>query len=374
MARKRLTSATLDDVQGQRVGGQAIDIASRILGPGASDSELVASARYLKRVAGDQGINALHRLASKVASESGEDFPGDLVDEGENDPRETQNYVAEHEVTPDHAVLDVVMNERTPTQNPTAAKGKDKPKDKPKDKKAKAGPAKKPAKPVKASDDLDEEEEPDLDSPDDVEMDEEDHVDDDDLDDAEDLGDVEDVLDDDMEDDDDSLEDSFEDEDDLDDDVPDDEAFGDDDDMDVNDDGDMDMELGSDDGDFTMDDMEELENMGVDGVLTSSHTGSAADSTRARRSSDGTVVRGRKAATLASRDTQRDSRRAYEESLANQRDSRGRRSAGRKTRRSDREETPSYRPARTRVASADSGANEFDGVWGDPDVSSEFAS
>jgi len=291
MARRRLTASTLDTVRTLSIGGKAVDIVARLLGSGATDREIVATGRFLRKAAGDKGIETLHRLASRIAAEAGEDFPNNMEDESPNDPRNTQDYVAEHEVTPDHAVMDVVLNERKPTQNPTARR--------------------------RAKDDA----EPELEDPNELENDEEDFVDDD-LEDEN--GSASEVVEDDEidEEDEDEIDEEDGDEEDGDEEDGDEEAGDDEEDGDKEDDGvdsydhkydddEDDSRVDEDDneGEFTIDDMEKLEDLGVDGVLTSSKK-------RPRKASK------------------------------------------------------KFRPSRTRVASQED--NEFNSVWGQPDVSGEF--
>jgi hypothetical protein len=140
---------------------------------------------------------------------------------------------------------------------------------------------------------------------------------------------------------------------------------------------------GDDDGDFTMEDMEHLQDMGVDGVLTGSFD-EGRDASRVRRTRDGSIMKGSEAAEAYEQDTVRDARRAGEESLKIQRENReagrifqdgGKSSKPRKASKNKSQKSkPSagkYRPSRTRVASADEG-NPFDSIWGVPDSNDAF--
>ena len=318
MTRKRLTAATLQSSSRQASGEKAIDLASRLLGRGATDQELVTAGRVLFRGLQARGLNELHALTARVAAESGEDFPVDN-DEGPTQPesRDTQKYVAEHELTPDHAVLDVVMNEKTPTQNPTAAKPAAKPAAKANVKKS----AQYAAEEDEDFEDFDSEVKPSLEDPEEVEDAEDVYVEDEDLED-EDLED-EDLEDEDLEDEDHEAAESedFElaehDEDGHDEDH---DEEGDEDEIDLDD---VLEEGGDEDDDFTMEDMEDLEALGVDGVLVGS-------------------AKKRKASKF---------------------DPKPRKASSKKE---------AFRPSRTRVAAKEGSSDEFEQVFGTPDVSSEF--
>jgi len=288
--RRRLTSATLSSRQNVRVGALAGDIAAKILGRGASDTEVVTASRQLLKALGPKGVTALHEQASRIAAELGEEAFTELdAEDGQPDPRNTQDYVAEHEVTPDHGVLDVVLHEQSPTQDPTAAKRR-----------------------KAAEEDKEDEEEPEMADPEDVEDSEEteDHVEEETEDEVEDAeASDEDESEDESEEESDDEESEDSDEDDLD-------AFLDSDEGDGGSGEDTTedyyAEDGEDDGKFTLEDMEELEAIGVDGVLTSS----------------------------------------------------------RKNRKAGKTAKKGFRPPRTRIAGVN--ADEFASVFDAPDVSSEF--
>lgn len=122
MSRKRLTAATLESQNALKVGIMAAHLSQRLLGPGASDDEIVTAGRILKKAASDGSLEELHKLTAKVASDMGDKFPID--DDGEPDPSDTQSYVAEHELSPDKSVLDVVLHKKNPVKNPAASKVK----------------------------------------------------------------------------------------------------------------------------------------------------------------------------------------------------------------------------------------------------------
>lgn len=164
MARKRLTTATLQDRQRHASSEKAADLAFKLLGPAASDRELIKAGAMLHQSLGVKKLANLHGQASRIAQETGEDFPGPDENEGppQPNPSVSQDYSEEHVTSPDHVVLDTVVNRGSPTVDPTASR--------------------------KAAD---EEDTPDLEDPDDVEGgDDEDHVDS--YDDSEDMDDMED--------------------------------------------------------------------------------------------------------------------------------------------------------------------------------------
>jgi hypothetical protein len=119
MSRKRLTASTLESENKIQSAIISASLSQRLLGASASDDEIVAVGKVLSASISDQNLQKIHSLTAKIAAEMGEKYPID--DDGEPKPEETQNYVIEHELTPDHAVLDVVMNKKSPTQNPTAS-------------------------------------------------------------------------------------------------------------------------------------------------------------------------------------------------------------------------------------------------------------
>jgi hypothetical protein len=338
--RKRLTAATLDHFDRQAVSEQAVDLAARVLGAGATDNEVIAAGKLFITRLQPYGVKNLHRMASRIAADTGDVFPVD-ENEGPDQPesRNTADYVAQHDLTPDHAVMDVVLNERTPTQNPTARR-----------KRAKAQQQKLSRSRRRAKEEEDEDEDVTAEvnyaaADDDLDTDNDDDVDEDDLDpDLENPDDLEMDLDDHVDTDDDTDLDTDDDTDLDTDNTPDmdlsdvDDVDGDDnvdiDDLGMDDD-DVDLDMDGDEGpgdneEFTMDDMEELENLGVDGVLVSSNR----KPTKYRPDRKSTKKK-----------------------------------AGRKS----TQQEGSFRPSRTRLAGrGDSGSAEFDAVFGVPDVGREF--
>ena len=173
MSRKRLTTATLQDRTRHASSEQAADLAFRLLGPAASDKELITAGATLHRNLGPEALAGIHTAASRIAQETGEDFPGPDENEGppQPEPEETQNYVEEHVAAPDHVVLDTVVNKLSPTVDPTAS-----------------------SRQAADDDEDDAADMPDMEEPDDVEGGEEDYVEDesDEYEDMEDSGDMED--------------------------------------------------------------------------------------------------------------------------------------------------------------------------------------
>lgn len=127
MARRRLTSATLEDIEQKGGALYAADLSARLLGRGATDNELVTAGALLFRGLGPKGIKKLHRMASAVFSETGESFgtESDEIDAGpvpQPDPSKTQDYVSHVETPPNESVLPVAMHSTKPpaeTHEPT---------------------------------------------------------------------------------------------------------------------------------------------------------------------------------------------------------------------------------------------------------------
>lgn len=315
MVRKRLTASTLMDSSREASGVQVVDLTQRLLGKGASDSEIVAAGRLLYKGLGSRGINALHRLARRITAEAGEPFNPADDDVGENNPVKTQDYVSEHEITPDHSVLDVVLNERTPTHNPTAKNRKEKEED-------------------ITSADTSGEKETTLKDPKDLEEDVEDFVKDKEEDEEEDEEEEELVEDEEEEEEEEpeEPEEKVKHKDEAETEEEDEETPGEEE-GDLLEEPTLEREEGEDeeepeledsDGEFTLDDMEELEQAGVDGVLTSSKRRS---SSLPRRKQASAQQKGKKA---------------------------------------------NFKPSRTRVAAPDP-ERDFDILFGVPDVSRHFS-
>jgi hypothetical protein len=240
--RKRLTAATLDDGRKMAAALEATDLATRILGSSATDTELVTAGSILLKGLGPKGITAMNKKARSICAELGEDYPGPDEEGDQSECRDTEQYATEHELSPDKSVLDTVLNKKSPTQDPTASK-------------------------KTASDDEDDDPEmPEMEEPEEVEGMDDDYVDEDD-------------------------DDDWDEEDDMDDDYED--GYDDEFDMDGSDEtaewtemeDDIDQEAyyddyEDDDREFTMEDAEELEDLGFDGVMVASK-----DSKKSRKAS-----------------------------------------------------------------------------------------
>jgi hypothetical protein len=275
-------------------------LAFRLLGPAASDKELITAGATLHRSLGPQALAGIHTAASRIAQETGEDFPGPDANEGppQPEPEETQNYVEEHVAAPDHVVLDTVVNKLSPTVDPTASSRA-------------------------AAEEDDAEDMPEMEEPDDVEGGEEDYVEDeaDEYEDMEDMGDMEDE---DLDEPEEDYEEGSEDEPGLDD------FMEDSDDMGGGDaglEGTTSTDQGGseeyyddypeDDREFSVSDLEALQDLGVEqvpGVMSS------------------------------------------------KKDRKGQRAASKQQ----------FRPSRTRTASRSGGGDEFEGVFGTPDLGDMF--
>lgn len=111
MARQRLTNQTLTQVARVANAEHAVALAEKMLGPGASDREVVAAARQLQAM-GAGKIRNLNAMSERIATETGRMAGNGGVDvlpeAGPNqpDPTDTQAYVKEIETTPDHSVAD----------------------------------------------------------------------------------------------------------------------------------------------------------------------------------------------------------------------------------------------------------------------------
>jgi hypothetical protein len=115
MARQRLTAATIVSTKKLAAAEKAVDLAHRLLGSGATDAELTRVARRLNASLNDDGVEEIHASVARYAAEMGENFGGDLEDDGQPDPSDTQAMVHTHETTPDVAVSDVAHHENSPT-------------------------------------------------------------------------------------------------------------------------------------------------------------------------------------------------------------------------------------------------------------------
>jgi hypothetical protein len=115
MARQRLTAATIVSSKKLATAEMSVSLAHRLLGRGASDQELTTVARRLNASLKEAGVQEVYASVSRYAAEMGENFGGDLEDDGQPDPSDTQALVKEHETTPDVAVSDVAHHEKSPT-------------------------------------------------------------------------------------------------------------------------------------------------------------------------------------------------------------------------------------------------------------------
>lgn len=313
--RKRLTAATIESQKNFKVGGLAVDISSKLLGRGASDDEIVKVGKMLKASLGEEKISELHSTIVKIAAESGEK----AFDEGDQpNVSETQKYVAEHELNPSASVLDVVLNEKNPTQDPTAAKktaSEEKPEEKSEEKK----------EPVKAE--KEEETEEKTAGLEDLDLDEPEDLGDEDLDDE--------VLDEELGEE--PLEDEFDDSD-LDDDLGIEDVEGDD-------------FLDEEEGELDTDDVDELDalNLGEDET----------DLTASAELQD--------PPDIEDHDLDQDNREFGEDDFADLQDlglpSEIKASKSRKA---------GFKPSRVRVAAGS--RDEFEGVFGTPDLGDNFVS
>lgn len=126
MSRRRLTNQTLDNVSRFAAAKETVKLSETILGRGASDSEVLATARVLQRLDPSQirMINqrraSINRQISRLAaSPNGAE---DLLEEAgppQPDPTNNQAYVKQIMTTPDHAVLDSLQRRdmHAPTSN-----------------------------------------------------------------------------------------------------------------------------------------------------------------------------------------------------------------------------------------------------------------
>lgn len=121
--RKRLTASTLQDQTRMASSLMAADLGIRLLGPGASDNEVHRVASIFLNSLPQAELQDVYKVTARVAAESGEDFPAiDSQESPQPESTDTQQYVGMHEVSPDHSVADVAMNEKSPTQDPKASK------------------------------------------------------------------------------------------------------------------------------------------------------------------------------------------------------------------------------------------------------------
>jgi hypothetical protein len=113
MARKRLTKETLGSVSELAGAREHVRLAESILGPSATDNEILATAHRLSPVRPDQA-RAINRSRQAIqqqnkriaASPDGSEDPWDESGPDQPDPTNNQAYTKQVMTTPDHAVLD----------------------------------------------------------------------------------------------------------------------------------------------------------------------------------------------------------------------------------------------------------------------------
>ena len=66
MARQRLTTQTLDDVQEKSAAVLAADLSTRLLGRGATESVLASMGAMLFKSMGPDNIRRAHRMAASI--------------------------------------------------------------------------------------------------------------------------------------------------------------------------------------------------------------------------------------------------------------------------------------------------------------------
>lgn len=110
--RKRLTAETISSREARQADIKRCDLATAILGSGASDNEVLRVASRLKSLA-DSDVAAIHADAIRVASECGRQA-FDVEEGGPNQPEpwDSQDYVKQVRTSPDHAVQDSLRNQR----------------------------------------------------------------------------------------------------------------------------------------------------------------------------------------------------------------------------------------------------------------------
>jgi hypothetical protein len=123
MARRRLTNETLETIGQRDASLQAADISARLLGKGATDSELVAAGSLLYKALGPTGVRKIHRMASTVMAETGEKWGTEDFDVPQEDPSDTQSYVSQVEAPPNQSVLPVAMHSEHPPKRVQEPKG-----------------------------------------------------------------------------------------------------------------------------------------------------------------------------------------------------------------------------------------------------------
>jgi hypothetical protein len=126
MARQRLTKETLASVSNLAGAREHVRLAESILGPSATDNEILETARRLSHIQPDQAraINqsrqTILRQNKRIASPDGADDPWDESGPDQPDPTNNQAYAKQIMTTPDHAVLDSLTKKEV--HAPTASR------------------------------------------------------------------------------------------------------------------------------------------------------------------------------------------------------------------------------------------------------------
>lgn len=128
MIRRRLTAETLDSQQQTQEAEQAVIMAGTLLGPAASDDEVIRTAKVLRKLPASELRNIL-ATRKNIQSETrrfaagSPDGAADLLEETgptQPDPTNTQALVKGIMTTPDHAVLDSLQKKSV--HAPTASR------------------------------------------------------------------------------------------------------------------------------------------------------------------------------------------------------------------------------------------------------------
>lgn len=126
MARRRLTAETLDTVSHLAEAREHVRLAESILGPAATDKEVLATAQRLASLPAShvREINrrraVINQTTRKVAGFDGAEDPWDESGPEQPDPTNNQAYTKQIMITPDHAVQESLQKRDVHT--PTAAK------------------------------------------------------------------------------------------------------------------------------------------------------------------------------------------------------------------------------------------------------------
>jgi hypothetical protein len=130
MARQRLTRETLASVQELAGAREHVRLAESILGPSATDNEILATAHRLSHLkpeearAINQSRQTILRQNQRIAAApDGADDPWDESGPEQPDPTNNQAYTKQIMTTPDHAVLDSLQ--KRDKHAPTASRAAD---------------------------------------------------------------------------------------------------------------------------------------------------------------------------------------------------------------------------------------------------------